>query len=171
MERSRECRADGCPPLAQHNLLYAVSFLRFPEEMDAFSFARAAGVRLLKLTSNAQSPSTSLENPTSHFAHPRIQLPYYTLSPRWNRVLDLAAHKAQALDAMDISAPAGGYPSILLEPASTFPVFATNPASSSHTHYNRSSTPSHTAGSTPQASSRWSTLIPVATLEEDRSKA
>jgi hypothetical protein len=31
-------------PLAWYNLLYAVSFLRSPEEMDAFSFARAAGV-------------------------------------------------------------------------------------------------------------------------------
>ena len=73
VERSSECRADGCPPLAQHNLLYAVSFLRSPELMDAFSFARAAGgLGILNLTSNMQSLSTS-------FAHPRRHLPYNTL--------------------------------------------------------------------------------------------
>ena len=31
-------------PLAQHNFLYAISFLQSSEEMDLFSFARAAGV-------------------------------------------------------------------------------------------------------------------------------
>ena len=34
---------------------------------------------LLNLTSNMQSPSTSLKNLTSHLAHPRRHLPYYTL--------------------------------------------------------------------------------------------
>ena len=36
-------------------------------------------VGLLNLTSNTQSPSTSLEILTSHLAHPRGHLPYYTL--------------------------------------------------------------------------------------------
>ena len=58
------------------------------------------------------------------------------------------------------SDPAGGHPSILPEPASPFPVLATNSASSSRTHYTSSGTPTYTAGSTPQASSRWFTLTP-----------
>ena len=77
-ERIRECRADVGPLLAQYNLLYAVS-LQSPEEMDVFSFARAAGVGPLNLTSNVQLPSTSLENLTFHLAHPQRDLPYYTL--------------------------------------------------------------------------------------------
>ena len=83
-ERIRECRADVGQHLAQYNLLYAIS-LRSPEEMDAFSFARAAGAGLLNLTSDVQLPSTSLENLTFHLAHPRRHLPYFTLpthSPR-----------------------------------------------------------------------------------------
>ena len=79
--------------------------------------------------------------------------PTNTFSSRWNCVLDLAAHKAQALEAIDVTDPAGGHPSILPEPASPFPVFATNFASS-RTHHTGSGTPTYTAGSTPQASSR-----------------
>ena len=49
-------------------------------------------------------------------------------------------------------------PSILRESVLPFAVFATNSASSSCTHYTGSGTPTYTAGSTPQASSRRSTL-------------
>lgn len=153
-------------PLAQYNLLYAVSFLRSPEEMDAFSFARAAGV--------GGPPQSDLQRTVTIniFGKPYIPprpstetspllYPTNTFSSRWNCVLDLAAHQAQALDAMDVSDPAGGHPNILPEPASPFPIFATNSAaSSSRTHYTGSGTPTYTAGSTPQASSRRSTLTP-----------
>ena len=106
MERTRECRADVGPHLAQSNLLYAV---------------------FLNLTSNVQLPSTSLENVTFHLARP------------------LAAHQAQALDAMDVSDTAGGHPSILRGSVFPFAVFATNSASSSCTHYISSGTPTYTA--------------------------
>ena len=105
-------------------------------------------VDLLNLTSKAQSPRPSMETSP-------LLCPTNTFSSRWNCVLDLAAHQAQALDAMDVSDP-----SILPEPASPFLVFATNSASSSRTHYTGSGTPTYTAGSTPQASSRRSTLTP-----------
>ena len=49
-------------------------------------------------------------------------------------------------------------PSILHESVFPFAVFATNSASSSCMHYTGSGTPTYTAGSTPQASSRQSTL-------------
>ena len=49
-----------------HTIMFSTPSL---EEMDVFSFARAAWVGFLNLTSNAQSPSISLENPTSHLAH------------------------------------------------------------------------------------------------------
>ncbi|KIJ99731.1 hypothetical protein K443DRAFT_8212 [Laccaria amethystina LaAM-08-1] len=150
-------------PLARYNLLYAVSFLRSPEEMDAFSFARAAGVGGPPQSDLQRAVTTNIfEKP---YIPPRpstetspLLYPTNTFSSRWNCVLDLAAHQAQALDAMDVSDPAGG--SILPEPASTFPVFATNSASSSRTHYTGSGTPTYTTGSTPQASSRRSTLTP-----------
>ena len=122
-------------------------------------------VGLLNLTCNAQSPSTSLENlmyipPYPSTQTSPLQYPTNDFSSRCNCVVDLAAHQAQAPDAMDVSDPAGGHPSILPEPASPFPVFATNSASSSRTHYTGSGTPTYTAGSTPQASSRRSTLTP-----------
>ena len=120
MERIRECRADVGPLLAQYNLLYAVS-LRSPEEMDVFSFARAAGVGLLNLTSNAQLPSISLENLTFHLAHPRLLYPTNTFTSRWNCVLDLPAYQAQALDAMDASDTAGGHPASFVNLYSLLP--------------------------------------------------
>ena len=80
-----------------------------------------------------------------------------TCSSRCNCVVDLAAHQAQALDAMDVSDPTGGHPSILPELVSPFPIFAANSASS-RTHYTGSGTPTYTPGLTPQGSSRRSTL-------------
>ncbi|EDR01191.1 uncharacterized protein LACBIDRAFT_312490 [Laccaria bicolor S238N-H82] len=101
-------------PLAQYNLLYAVSFLRSPEEMDAFSFARAAGV--------GGPPQSDLQHAVTIniFGKPHVPprpstytspllYPTNTSSSRWNYVLDLEAHQAQALDAMDVSDPAGGH--------------------------------------------------------------
>ena len=51
-------------PLAQYSLLYAVSFLRSPEEMDAFSFARAAGV--------GGPPQSDLQRAVTIFGKPSI---------------------------------------------------------------------------------------------------
>ena len=76
-----------------------------------------------------------------------------------------------ALDAMDVSDPAGEHPSILPEPASPFLVSATNSASSSaritpapglpHIQLDQHLNP--LVGSPPS--------IPVATSQEDQSKA
>ena len=131
--------------------------------MDAFSFARAAGV--------GGPPQSNLQRAVAIniFGKPYISPrpstetspllnPANTFSSRWNCVLDLAAHQSQALDAMNVSNAAGGHPSILPEPASPFPVFANNSASYSRTHYTGSGTSTYTAGAIPQASNKRSTL-------------
>jgi len=125
--------------------------------MDAFSFARAAGVGgppqsdfQRAVTINIFGKPYIPPRPSTETS--RSLYPTNTFSSRWNCALDP--------DATDVSDPAGGHPSIIPEPASPFPVFATNSASSSRTHYTGSGTPTYTAGSTPQASSRRSTLTP-----------
>ena len=145
-ERSRECRADGDPPLAQHILLYAVLFcdllrrwMRFRSQEQlvwASSIQCAVTINIFGKPYIPPCPSTETSP---------LQYPINTFSSRWNCVLDLVAHQAQALDAMDVSNSAGGHPSILpeREPASPFSVFATNPASS-RSHYTGSGTPTYT---------------------------
>ncbi|KAJ3575662.1 hypothetical protein NP233_g946 [Leucocoprinus birnbaumii] len=113
---------------AQYNLLYAVTFLRSPEELDAFSFAR-------KTTNTAH---TDLQRAVSINIHGK---PYYkpptfdtttliyptrTFSSKWNCVLDLASHQSQSqrpTNPPDPGDPSTAYPSVLPEPPSPFPVF------------------------------------------------
>ena len=63
-------------PLAQY-LLYAVSFLRSPEEMDAFSFVRAAGVGGLPQSDLQRAVTINIFGKPckSHLAHRRRHLP------------------------------------------------------------------------------------------------
>ena len=125
-------------PLALYNLLYAISFLQSPEEMVSFLPEQLVWVGL-NLTSSALSPLTSLEQPTSHLACSQRRLPCYTLPTH-------SLHDgtvSPTLDAMNVSDPAEGHPSILPEPASPFPIFSTNSASSSRMHYTSSGTPTH----------------------------
>ena len=87
-------------PLVQYNFLYAVLFLRSLDEMDAFSFVRAAGV--------GGPPQSDLQHAVTIniFGKPYIPprpstgtspllYPTNTFSLRRNCVFDLAAHQAQ----------------------------------------------------------------------------
>ncbi|KAF8872472.1 hypothetical protein BD779DRAFT_1385913, partial [Infundibulicybe gibba] len=84
--------------MAQYNLLYAVSFLRSPEEIDGLSIIH-------------NSPSTDLQRAVAIniFGKPYmdskvvgdVSYPTQTFSSRWNCVLDLSPSRSQYLDAND----------------------------------------------------------------------
>jgi len=108
---------------AQYNLLYAVTFLRSPEELDAFSFAR-------KTTSTTQA---GLQRAVSINIHGRpyvkspssttVIYPTSTFPSKWNCVLDLSTNQPQSFHDLDPSDPSTAYPSVLPEPPSPFPTF------------------------------------------------
>ena len=135
--------------------------------MDAFSFARAAGV--------GGPPQSDLQRAVTinilgkPYIPPRPStetspLLYHTntFSSRWNCVLVLAARQAQDLDAIDVSDPAGGHPSVLPgpEPASPFPVTRNQLRLLPHAlhRFRHSNIHSWIDASRPQASSRLSTF-------------
>ncbi|KIM41298.1 hypothetical protein M413DRAFT_145987 [Hebeloma cylindrosporum] len=151
-------------PLAQYNLLYAVTFMRSPEEIDGFSFARkpnepnSAPELQRAVTINIFGKPYFPPSSSSRFKIPDIDTllyPTQTFSSRWNCVLDLAAQQSQPTDIHDPSDPTSNYPSILPEPASPFPAFAM---------YSSNTPVMYSAGSTPQysatAGSRRFTLLP-----------
>ena len=127
-ERSRECRADGDPPLAQYTLLYAVLFCdplrrwtRFrSQEQLVWASSIQCTVTINNFVKFYIPPYPSTETAP-------LQYPSNTFSSRWNCVLDLAAYQAQALDAIDVTDSAGGHLSILSEPASPFPYLQPTP--------------------------------------------
>ena len=136
MDRIRECRADVGPRLAQYNLLYAVSFLRSPEEMDAFSFARAAGV--------GGPPQSDLQRAVTIniFGKPYIPprpstetspllYPTNTFSSRCC-VLDLAAHQAQPWTPWTSQIPQEGTPASFLNLHPPFPYSQPTPPPPAH---------------------------------------
>ena len=122
-------------PLAQYNLLYAVTFMKSPEEMDAFSFAhgtksngsladlqRAVTINVFGKP-YCPPPSTQTKVLVQGADLADVSYPTQTFSSRWNCVLDLTAQQGPSpeLDAAD---PSDAHPSILPEPASPFPSFA-----------------------------------------------
>ncbi|KAF8961451.1 TRAPP trafficking subunit Trs65-domain-containing protein [Flammula alnicola] len=143
-------------PLAQYNLLYAVTFMRSPEEIDAFSFARVAGGS--RPPSDLQRAVTINIFGKPYFPPPSstralllpdpatpLSYPTQTFSSRWNR-------------NNGPERPSADYPSVMPEPASPFPVFAM---------YSSNTTPGmQPGGSTPQysatAGSKRFTLVPGA---------
>ncbi|KAF8152924.1 TRAPP trafficking subunit Trs65-domain-containing protein [Crassisporium funariophilum] len=157
-------------PLAQYNLLYAVTFMRSPEEIDAFSFARGANGNVVSqdlqraVTINVFGkpyfPALGSSLSKTLMADPAtLSYPTRTFSSRWNCVLDLAAQQGHPTDLLDPNDPSGGYPSIMPEPASPFPVFSI--------YSGNTGTPGqYSAGSTPQysatAGSKRFTLLPGA---------
>ena len=124
-------------PLAQYNLLYAVTFMKSPEEMDAFSFAR-------RTNSNGNVPDLQRAVTINVFGKPYfpppsektkvlvqaanlndVAYPTRTFSSRWNCVLDLTAQQSPPAELLDAAAdPSGAHPNVLPEPASPFPSFA-----------------------------------------------
>ena len=131
--------------MAQYNLLYAVSFLRPPEEVEGFSLSRDP-------QNHPNNPASQLQRPviinifgkpysqylpdlvTDDAGHPSY--PTRTFASRWNCVLDLSAHQGQSLDQLEEDLPGGHH--ALPEPASPFPV---SPTMRSLSPYSNSSTP------------------------------
>ena len=122
--------------LAQYNLLYAVTFMRSPEEMDAFSFAHGS-------KSNGSAPDLQRAVTINVFGKPYfpppsaqtkvfvqaadladVSYPTQTFSSRWNCVLDLTAQQGPSTELLDAADPSGAHPDVLPEPASPFPSFA-----------------------------------------------
>ncbi|KAG5352460.1 hypothetical protein C0989_002170 [Termitomyces sp. Mn162] len=113
--------------LAQYNLLYAVSFLRTPEEVEGFSLKRD-----LNNTEGSQAASyLELQRAVAIdiFGKPYmgsqppseksdVVFPTTTFSSRWNCVLDLSTRRTQPADTDEDFKGL----QILPEPASPFPV-------------------------------------------------
>ncbi|KAF9554996.1 hypothetical protein CPC08DRAFT_821343 [Agrocybe pediades] len=119
-------------PLAQYNLLYAVTFMRSPEEIDGFSFARnpndtGTSPELQRAVAINVFGKPYLPPSTSKALIPQfdtLSYPTQTFSSRWNCVLDLTAQQAQPMDAFDPHDPSAGYPNIMPEPPSPFPGYS-----------------------------------------------
>ena len=155
-------------PLAQYNLLYAVTFMRSPEETDAFSFAKTgnntASTDLQRAVTINVFGKPYFPPPTSKVLLPdtsSLSYPTRIFSSRWNCVLDLAAQQGHPADTYDPNDLGANYPSVMPEPASPFPAFAMYSS-------NNTGTPSGylTSSSTPQysatAGSKRFTLVPGA---------
>ncbi|KAF9045381.1 TRAPP trafficking subunit Trs65-domain-containing protein [Panaeolus papilionaceus] len=117
--------------LAQCNLLYAVTFMKSPEEMDAFSFARKSDSGSLPdlqraVTINIFGKPYFPTEASRKFltANPEdVLFPARTFSSRWNCVLDLTAQQGIPSDFLDSGDPSANYPNVMPEPASPFPMF------------------------------------------------
>lgn len=141
-------------PSAQYNLLYAVTFMRSPEEADAFSFARnssnttsdlhrAVTIDILGKPYFPMASSSKILIPEPN----KVSYPTRSFSSRWNCVLDLSAKQAQMPDGFDVPDATGG--SVLPEPASPFPAYTIYSGTPKQPYSAASSTPlySATAGS------------------------
>ncbi|KAJ2919741.1 hypothetical protein MD484_g630, partial [Candolleomyces efflorescens] len=141
-------------PFAQVNLLYAVTFLRSPEELDSFSFANPEGKmrtelrRGVSITVHGKPYTPLTPSARALLTEPdAITLPTRTFSSVWSTVLDLDANPAPVLEAFDLADPVGGYPTALPEPASPFPMYAIGssrmgtPATATYQHYSPGTTP------------------------------
>ncbi|KAF7762094.1 hypothetical protein Agabi119p4_8687 [Agaricus bisporus var. burnettii] len=105
---------------AQYNLLYAVTFLRSPEELDGFSFSRTTGAQ----------PPVDLHRVVSINIHGKpythvqesLLYPTQTFSSKWSCILDLSTQQPQNPSNLDPVDPSNAHPSVLPEPPSPFPV-------------------------------------------------
>ena len=125
--------------MAQYNLLYAVSFLRPPEEVEGFSLSRDPQKHPNNSASQLQRPvvinifgrpysqplSDLVPDNTRHTSYPTR-----TFASRWNCVLDLSAQQGQPFDQLEEDLPEGHH--VLPEPASPFPVSPTLRSLSPH---------------------------------------
>ncbi|TFK73162.1 hypothetical protein BDN72DRAFT_814997 [Pluteus cervinus] len=127
---------------AQYNLLYAVSFLRSPDDVDGFSLTRDpnTGERYIgSVNTDLQRAVTinifgkpyhqSAEGEVSSLKNASLSFPTRTFSSRWNCVLDLSAHHNQNITLLDDDHPTARHPSVLPEPASPFPAGTPKPFS------------------------------------------
>ena len=149
--------------MAQYNLLYVVSFLRPPEEVDAFSLTRDPGTGDKSAGPAELQRAVTINIHGRPYLEPRVRqteiedgdsisfsYPTHTFSSRWNCVLDLSANQNQPHDAPEMHDPTDStnkHPSVLPEPASPFPVSTsrtgiTSPGSPKGNTGSGSSTPS-----------------------------
>ncbi|KAF8064977.1 TRAPP trafficking subunit Trs65-domain-containing protein [Lyophyllum atratum] len=143
--------------MAQYNLLYAVTFLRAPEEVEGFSLTRDP-----KNPERFPNPASSelqravtinifgkpYQAPRSFSDAEEISYPTTTFSSRWNCVLDLSAHQSHSLDPLDGAEDFASHHHALPEPASPFPA-STTPRTANFLSPNGGT---YSAGSTPQSS-------------------
>ncbi|KAG6833284.1 hypothetical protein H0H87_009459 [Tephrocybe sp. NHM501043] len=138
--------------LAQYNLLYAVSFLRAPEEVEGFSLTRdsnnpegfptANHSELQRaVTINILGKPYVVPRPSSD--NGEIFYPTTTFSSRWNCVLDLSSHHTNIIDADEDFKGL----QVLPEPPSPFPA-STTPRTPGFTS---PSGGQYSPGSTPQS--------------------
>ncbi|ESK95268.1 hypothetical protein Moror_4026 [Moniliophthora roreri MCA 2997] len=129
-------------PREQFNLLYAVSFLRGPEEVDGLSTLSLDGtVGTLKNEGFQRSVTLNIYGKPCYASSASSTLDFYpttTFCTRWNCVLDLATtsllDRALDDDYHDTPTPGGDgskhpslNPSALPEPASPFPISIASP--------------------------------------------
>ncbi|KAF4580569.1 hypothetical protein EYR38_003168 [Pleurotus pulmonarius] len=114
--------------MGQYNLLYAVSFLKTPNDMDGFSLSRDPSV------AGAHNPELQRAVSITVYGRPIVPTgtnkdgvyPTETFSSRWNCVLDLSASAANAQDPSaqrpnDLGA-SSRFKDTLPEPPSPFPM-------------------------------------------------
>lgn len=152
---------------SQYNLLYAVSFLRPPEEVDGFSVSRDPNPNTSGPSSSDLQRAVTINIYGKPFVVPRgektedtdilhspyVTYPTNTFSSRWNCILDLSAHQAQSAN-MNMEDDSGdGHPSALPEPASPFPSLSPRTSmpmalgsSASNSNFTYSETPAAVAG-------------------------
>ncbi|KAG5653181.1 hypothetical protein H0H81_001898 [Sphagnurus paluster] len=113
--------------MAQYNLLYAVSFLRAPEEVEGFSLTRDQNNP--ERPSNAANPELQRAVAINIFGKPyavstlseELSYPTATFSSRWNCVLDLSPHQNHTIDPLEGAEDLPSALHALPEPASPFP--------------------------------------------------
>ncbi|KAF5384434.1 hypothetical protein D9615_003460 [Tricholomella constricta] len=142
--------------MAQYNLLYAVSFLRAPEEVEGFSLTRDANN--LERPHNPAGSELQRAVAINIFGKPCVvpqtspdaqaaSYPTTTFSSRWNCVLDLSAHQPP-INPLDAAEDFSSGLHALPEPASPFPA-STTPRTASFISPNAGTS---SPGSTPQSS-------------------
>ncbi|KAJ6628896.1 TRAPP trafficking subunit Trs65-domain-containing protein [Mycena sp. CBHHK59/15] len=121
--------------MEQYNLLYAVSFLRSPDEALAMGLVKDTGVQEMlqravtisifgkPYLSSSSSPPSTPDSSSSPSSPTTLSYPTKTFSSKWNCVLDLSAQPHSVPDD-DLEADGANIPNALPEPASPFP---TNP--------------------------------------------
>ncbi|KAG6826661.1 hypothetical protein H0H92_014934 [Tricholoma furcatifolium] len=176
--------------LAQYNLLYAVSFLRAPEEVEGFSLTRdpnnPEGYMAPNISELQRAVAINIFGKpytvSSSVGQDNTAYPTTTFSSRWNCVLDLSTHQTHSIEADEDFKGLQALP----EPASPFPA-STTPRTAGFTSpnigvYSPGSTPQtgltagkrHTVSGTAGHSlkipvpNRPSSLVPGATPPRDR---
>ncbi|KDQ27298.1 hypothetical protein PLEOSDRAFT_1064653, partial [Pleurotus ostreatus PC15] len=148
--------------MGQYNLLYAVSFLKTPNDMDGFSLSRDPSI------AGAHNPELQRAVSITVYGRPIMPTgankdgvyPTETFSSRWNCVLDLSASAANAQDQSvprpDDLGTSSKFKDTLPEPPSPFPMSPTSASIGGMAGVpKRHSLPGSQPGRIPSASGGW----------------